>query len=226
MVCVCYLNVVCFGVLFKLIVLFFFCIFRLWILFNCRLTDSLCPWWSLNVHFSSDPSLLPPQRLASTASCTSGASILQRHSPESPTMTWAFNLPLMPNWRTTWPMWCLSSKVALAASRYTLTASHLGFSQHFLGAFRSMWWDNDGWSETCKKSYCLWSHSVVSLWKRQQRNFIHLFWSELNYFAGYPLSPLQRALGGQLFPFPYVVHGLEFCTGVKLRLEPTSYPCL
>lgn len=51
------------------------------------------------------------QHLASTASCTSAASIPQRHSAESPTMTWAFNFPPIPNWRTTSPTSCLNSKV-------------------------------------------------------------------------------------------------------------------
>lgn len=70
--------------------------------------------YSVFVCLSKFASLFPPQHLASTASCTSGAYILQRHSAGSPTMTWAFNLPLIPNWRTTWPMWCLNSKVASA----------------------------------------------------------------------------------------------------------------
>lgn len=83
------------------------------ILFEFFLTESTLPMLDTECCVLSEPfdSLFLPKHSASTASCTSGASILQRHSPESPTMIWAFSLPQTPNWRTTWPTWCLSSKV-------------------------------------------------------------------------------------------------------------------
>lgn len=69
-------------------------------------------WLTLSFHLEwTIHFLFPSQLLASIASCTSGASILQRYLRESPTMTWVSNSPLTPNWRTTWPTWCLNLKV-------------------------------------------------------------------------------------------------------------------